>query len=122
MSEASAPKPTEIRLKKDRRSLLVTFDDGVAFEHSAEYLRIASPSAEVQGHSPDQKVTVPGKRNVEIMSVEPVGNYAIRISFDDLHSTGIFSWVYLRRLGEEHDTIWNAYLDELGRKQLSRDP
>ena len=122
MSEVSAPKPTEIRLKKDRRSLLVTFDDGVAFEHSAEYLRIASPSAEVQGHSPDQKVTVPGKRNVEIMSVEPVGNYAIRISFDDLHSTGIFSWVYLRRLGEEYDTIWNAYLDELDQKRLSRDP
>jgi DUF971 family protein len=113
--------PTEIRLSKDRRTLEVQFDDGTSHRLSAEYLRIASPSAEVQGHSPAERKTVPGKRQVEIIGVEPVGNYAVRLSFDDLHSSGIYGWDYLDELGREHDAIWGRYLDELAAKGLSRD-
>ena len=86
----------------------------------AELLRVASPSAEVQGHSPDQRVTVPGKRNVAISKVEPVGNYAVRIVFDDGHSTGIFTWTYLHKLGHDKDEVWNAYLVSLQEKGLTR--
>ncbi len=113
--------PTEIRLSKDRRTLRVGFDDGTRHELSAEYLRIASPSAEVQGHSPAERKTVPGKREVEIIGIEPVGNYAIRLSFDDLHASGIYGWDYLDELGRDHETIWGRYLDELAAKGLSRD-
>ena len=87
----------------------------------AELLRVMSPSAEVQGHSPEQRQTVPGKRNVGIMSVDPVGNYAVRITFDDMHATGLYSWAYLHRLGTNRDTLWQDYLDELQQKGLSRD-
>ena len=90
--------PTEIRLTKDKRSLHVAFDDGASFELPAEYLRVTSPSAEVQGHSPSERKTVPGKRNVEIIGIEPVGNYAVRLRFDDMHDTGIFGWDYLHEL------------------------
>jgi DUF971 family protein len=86
----------------------------------AEMLRVLSPSAEVQGHSPEQRVIVPGKRNVAISRIEPVGNYAVRIVFDDFHDTGIFTWHYLRELGEEREERWQAYLDELAAKELSR--
>lgn len=113
--------PTEIRLTKDRRTLQVSFDDGTRHELSAEYLRIASPSAEVQGHSPAERKTVPGKRDVEIIGIEPVGNYAIRLSFDDLHSSGIYGWDYLAELGRDREAIWGRYLDELAAKGLSRD-
>ena len=116
------PWPTEIRLKKDRRALVVSFDSGESYELAAEYLRVASPSAEVQGHSPEQRQTVPGKKNVEIMKVEPVGNYAVKLHFDDLHDTGIYSWTYLRTLGAEHDERWAQYLAELEAKGLSREP
>jgi DUF971 family protein len=116
------PWPTEIRLKKDRRALAVSFDSGESYELPAEYLRVTSPSAEVQGHSPEQRQTVPGKRNVEIMKVEPVGNYAVKLHFDDLHDTGIYSWTYLRTLGAEHEERWAQYLAELEEKGLSRDP
>ena len=112
--------PKELRVSKDKRSLTISFDDGEAFDLSAEYLRVTSPSAEVQGHSPAQRKTVPGKRDVEIMKMEPVGNYAVRITFTDLHDTGIFSWVYLRELGAEHAERWAAYLAELEEKGLSR--
>ena len=112
--------PKELRVSKDKRSLTISFDDGEAFDLSAEYLRVTSPSAEVQGHSPAQRKTVPGKRAVEIMKMEPVGNYAVRITFTDLHDTGIFSWVYLRELGVEHAERWAAYLGELEEKGLSR--
>lgn len=112
--------PKELRVSKDKRSLTISFDDGEAFDLSAEYLRVTSPSAEVQGHSPAQRKTVPGKRNIEIMKMEPVGNYAVRITFTDLHDTGIFSWVYLRELGVEHAERWAAYLGELEEKGLSR--
>lgn len=121
MTSDTAPWPTEIRLSGDKRTLSVTFDDASAYALDAEYLRVMSPSAEVQGHSPDQKKTVPGKRNVEILSVEPVGNYAVRLTFDDLHDTGLYSWVYLQKLGRERDDLWAQYLADLQAKNLSRD-
>lgn len=114
--------PTELRLAKDKRSLRIVFDDGTAFDLSAEYLRIASPSAEVQGHSPAERKVVPGKRDVQIIAVEPVGNYAVKLVFDDLHDTGIYGWDYLYRLGAEYPQKWQAYLDELAAKGLSREP
>jgi DUF971 family protein len=114
--------PTELRLSKDRKTLTVAFDGGDSFVLPAEYLRVKSPSAEVQGHSPDERKTVPGKRDVMILEVNPVGNYAVRLVFDDLHSTGIFSWDYLLELGREHPRYWQDYLDELAQKNLSREP
>ena len=114
--------PTELRLAKDRRSLTVAVDNGESYALPAEYLRVKSPSAEVQGHSPDERKTVPGKRDVMILEVNPVGNYAVRLVFDDLHSTGIFSWDYLSELGRNRERRWQDYLDELAGKGLSRDP
>ena len=116
------PWPTELRLAKDKRALSVSFDNGDSFTLDAEYLRVHSPSAEVQGHSPDERKTVPGKRNIAILEVQPVGNYAVRLVFDDLHSTGIFSWDYLSELGRNRERKWRDYLDELAGKGLSRDP
>ena len=116
------PWPTEVRLQKDRRGLQVTFEDGANFTLPAEYLRIESPSAEVQGHGPDERKTVPGKREVEILEVLPVGNYAVRLVFDDMHSTGIYTWDYLHELGREQGTRFQKYLDELAAKGLSREP
>lgn len=113
--------PTEVRLAKDKRSLRIAFDDDTVFDLPAEYLRVASPSAEVQGHSPAERKTVPGKRDVEIIGVEPIGNYAIKLRFDDMHDTGIYGWDYLYRLGAEQPQKWQAYLDELAAKGLSRD-
>ena len=112
--------PTELRLRKDRRHLAVSFDNGENFELAAEYLRVRSPSAEVQGHAPSERKTVAGKKNVAILEVQPVGNYAVRLVFDDLHSTGIYSWLYLRELGQRHEAYWREYLDELAAKGLSR--
>jgi DUF971 family protein len=114
--------PTELRLAKDRRNLRIAFDDGSAFDLSAEYLRVASPSAEVQGHSPSERKTVAGKRHVEIIGIEPVGNYAVRLRFDDLHDTGIYGWDYLFELGSRRDEKWQNYLAELDAKGLSREP
>ena len=114
--------PTELRLHKDRKTLTVSFGNGQSFDLPAEYLRVKSPSAEVQGHSPDERKTVPGKKNVMILEVQPVGNYAVRLVFDDLHSTGIFSWPYLHELGREYRRNWQDYLDELAQKNLSREP
>jgi DUF971 family protein len=114
--------PTELRLAKDRRSLRVAFEDGTGFDLPAEYLRVSSPSAEVQGHGPSERKTVPGKREVEIIGVEPIGNYAVKLVFDDMHDTGIFGWDYLYRLGAEQQTRWQAYLNALEAKGLSRDP
>ena len=114
--------PTELRLHKDRKTLTVTFGGTESFGLAAEYLRVKSPSAEVQGHSPDERKTVPGKRNVGIMEVLPVGNYAVRLVFDDMHSTGIFGWDYLLDLGRNRAKYWQDYLDELAAKNLTRDP
>jgi DUF971 family protein len=116
------PWPTELRLAKDKKVLHVAFDSGDAYALDAEYLRVTSPSAEVQGHSPDERKTVPGKRDVAILEVHPIGNYAVRLVFDDMHSTGIYSWVYLLELGRDRKARWQAYLDELAGKNLSRDP
>lgn len=113
--------PVEIRLPKDRATLRVTFDDGRAFDLSAELLRVTSPSAEVQGHSEAERKTVGGKRNVTIISVDPVGNYAVRIGFDDMHSTGIYSWAFLRDLGEHAGRRFQEYLDDIRAKGLDRD-
>nr|WP_321457514.1 DUF971 domain-containing protein [uncultured Cohaesibacter sp.] len=113
--------PTEIRLNKDKSALKVAFDDGSAYEFSAEFLRVTSPSAEVQGHNPSEKKTVGGKRNVEIMKVEPVGNYAVRLHFTDRHSSGYFTWDYFKQSGENKADIWAGYLKELEQQGLSRD-
>ncbi len=112
--------PKELRVSKDRRLLTVTFAGREPVELPSEMLRVLSPSAEVQGHSPDQRVTVPGKRNVEILRIEPVGNYAVRIVFDDLHDSGIYTWDYLATLGAEKTERWQGYLGELEEKGLSR--
>lgn len=113
--------PTEIRLSKDRRTLLVTFEDGASYALSAELLRVESPSAEVQGHDPSQKKLVPGKAEVEILTVEPVGHYAVKLGFDDMHDTGIYGWDYLRELGERGEEKMQAYLDALAAQGLSRE-
>ena len=113
--------PVEIRLVKDRRALHVTFEDGNTFTLSAELLRVTSPSAEVQGHSEAQRKTVGGKRNVTILSVDPVGNYAVRLGFDDMHSTGIYSWAFLSDLGLNAEQRFKDYLDDLQAKGLDRD-
>ena len=120
MTDAKTPWPAEIRLKQDRRMLVVAFDDGVSHELPAELLRVLSPSAEVQGHSPEQRKTIGGKANVKIVEVEPVGNYAVRLVFDDGHDTGLFSWPYLRKLGDEREALWAGYLADLAAKGLSR--
>jgi len=112
---------TEIRLNKAERVLHVAFDDATQFALPAEYLRVESPSAEVQGHMPSQKQTVPGKRHVAIVGVEPVGHYAVRLLFDDRHDTGIYSWEYLHELGREQETRWAAYLAALAVKGMNRD-
>lgn len=121
MSEVALAWPVEIRLPKDRRSLRVAYDDGCVFDLAAELLRVTSPSAEVQGHSEAERKTVGGKRNVTILSVDPVGNYALRLGFDDMHSTGIYSWAFLRDLGENAERRFQAYLDDLQAKGLDRD-
>jgi DUF971 family protein len=120
-AKAAAAWPVEIRLVKDRRALHVTFDDGATFDLSAELLRVTSPSAEVQGHSEAQRKTVGGKRNVTILSVDPVGNYAVRLGFDDMHNTGIYSWAFLHDLGINAVRRFQDYLDELQAKALDRD-
>lgn len=113
--------PTELRVSRDRRTLTLVYGDGERHELPAEMLRVLSPSAEVQGHSPEQRVTVAGKMEVEILRIAPVGRYAVRITFDDMHDTGIFSWDYLQELGRNRESRWREYLDELARKGLSRE-
>ena len=116
------PTPIEIRLKTAEKRLEVDFDDASRFVFPAEFLRVESPSAEVQGHGPKQRRTIAGCRHVGILSIEPVGHYAVRVLFDDGHDTGIFSWDYLHRLGLDQDRIWRDYLSALKAQGLSRDP
>ena len=116
------PWPVEIRLSKDRKLLTVSFDTGESFALPAEFLRVFSPSAEVQGHSPEQRKLVYGKRAIEILKIEPVGNYAVKLHFDDMHNTGLYSWSYLAKLGRDHEKLWPAYLEELAEKGFSREP
>jgi len=113
--------PTEIKLKRAEKRLDVLFDDGSLFALPAEYLRVESPSAEVQGHGPSQKQLVAGARAVGIAQLEPVGHYAVRILFDDGHDTGIFSWTYLYELGRDQAEKWPRYLDAMAAAGLSRD-
>ena len=112
---------TELRLNRQDRALHVAFDDGSRFSLPAEYLRVESPSAEVQGHSPSQRQIVPGKRDVAIVAIEPVGNYAVRLTFDDRHDTGIYSWEYLYDLGRQQDRRWSDYLAALAERGLTRE-
>ena len=114
-------RPTEIRLKREEKALEIDFDDGRSFRLPAELLRVESPSADVQGHSPSEKTTVPGKRHVGISGLEPVGTYAVRIRFDDGHDTGLFTWDWLYRMGEEQADVWQADLEALAATGLSRD-
>ena len=114
--------PLEIRVKSKEKILEIDFDDGVSFAIAAELLRVESPSAEIQGHGSGQKVTPAGRRHVNILNVEPVGNYAIKISFDDLHDTGIFSWQYLYDLGTNQKDLLDSYIERLNELGLSRDP
>jgi DUF971 family protein len=118
----TAPTPDEITYIKDEKVLVVGFPDGVKFRLPAELLRVESPSAEVQGHHPSQKVLVHGRAHVGIIGIEPVGNYAVRLQFDDLHNSGIFTWQYLYELGANQERIWNTYLDNLHKAGLSRQP
>ena len=119
---AGRPQPNEVRLKKTDKKLVVSYADGQKFEFPAELLRVESPSAEVQGHNPSQKQLVAGRRHVGIMALEPVGNYAVRLKFDDLHDTGLFSWNFLYNLGFTQDDVWEAYISNLEKAGLSRDP
>ena len=114
--------PVELKLKQAEKRLEVEFDDGRRFSLPAEYLRVDSPSAEVKGHGPGQRTLVAGRSKVGILRLEPVGNYAVRIVFDDRHDTGIFSWAYLYELGIEQPERWQRYLDELAKAGLSREP
>jgi len=113
---------TDLVYTRASRTLEVAFDDGQRFALPAEYLRVESPSAEVQGHGPDQKQIVPGRRQVGITAIERVGSYAVRLVFDDLHGSGLFTWDYLYELGSEQDARWAAYLAALESRGLSRDP
>jgi DUF971 family protein len=112
--------PTELRVQDDGRVLGVTFEDGARFDLPAEYLRVESPSAEVQGHAPEERKTVGGKRDVRIRSATPVGNYAVKLGFDDGHASGLFTWHYLHELGTGYDAKWQAYLAALAAKKLAR--
>ncbi len=120
--DAPAPWPTALRLKSAEKVLEIDFDDGTGFALPAEFLRVESPSAEVRGHGPGQKQLIPGRRHVGIMRLEPVGNYAVRIVFDDLHDTGLYSWTFLHELGRNRERLWNTYLQALAAAGLSRDP
>ncbi len=121
MTGAAKPWPTEVKVVSAEKRLDITFEGGDSFSLPAELLRVESPSAEVQGHGGDQRIIVAAKRNVGIINLEAVGNYAVRIIFDDLHDTGIFSWDYLYELGLRQDELWQRYLSALDEKGLSRD-
>lgn len=119
--QAGEPIPSELRLNREKTMLSVTFTDGASGALPAELLRVTSPSAEVQGHSPSERKLVPGKRSVTIRAIEPVGNYAVRLVFSDGHDTGIYSWSYLYDIARRKDELWNAYIEELAAAGLSRD-
>ena len=119
-TSAASHWPTSLKVDAAKQVLTISFDSGEEFAIEAELLRSHSPSAEVQGHAPDQKVTVWGKRSVKIRDMIPTGNYAVRIVFDDGHDTGIFTWAYLRELGQDKSALWQAYLNELEAKGLTR--
>ena len=116
----SSDPPEEIRLRNQGRTLEIQYGPSEIYALSAEYLRVESPSAEVKGHGPGQEVTVPGKKNVRILRLAPVGHYALRIIFDDHHDTGLYTWGYLRELGRDEKTRWQTYLEKLANEKLTR--
>ncbi|HEY9447686.1 MAG TPA: DUF971 domain-containing protein [Burkholderiales bacterium] len=120
--DKTTPTPTEIKLHQVSRKMEIAFDDGTRFELPYEFLRVYSPSAEVRGHGPGQETLQIGKKNVEIKAVEPVGTYAVQLSFSDGHNTGIYSWDYLYDLGKNYGTLWERYLDRMKEAGLSREP
>lgn len=122
MNETGTVRPTEVRLHRDRMAVSVTFDNGEVFDFPAEFLRVLSPSAEVKGHSSNQRQTVGGKRKVKVSAIHPVGNYAVRLVFDDRHETGIYSWDFFLDAGRRQQALWQGYLGELAAKGLTRDP
>lgn len=115
------PWPVEINARDEGRTLHVSFDNGQSYDFSAELLRVESPSAEVQGHSPEQKRTIAGKKSVRISGMQPAGNYAVMIKFDDGHDTGLFSWEYLYEMGTHKDEMWQDYLNRLKDEGLERE-
>lgn len=121
MDNAQMVWPLEIKVTQEGRGLVAAFDNGAAHDLPAEYLRVMSPSAEVQGHSRRERKTIGGKIAVRITGVEPVGTYAVRLSFDDLHATGIYTWTYLHELGASYAANWSGYLADLDKAGLSRD-
>jgi DUF971 family protein len=121
-ADNDTPAVTELRIRKEEKQLVISFENGERFELPAELLRVESPSAEVQGHSPEEKKIIGGRRHVGIIGAEPVGNYAVKLTFDDLHDTGIYTWSYLYWLGENMNQVWDDYLTNLAAAGLSRDP
>ncbi|HYW90858.1 MAG TPA: DUF971 domain-containing protein [Gammaproteobacteria bacterium] len=121
MSERTPPRPTRIRLHRKSRVMEISFEDGQEFHLSCEYLRVFSPSAEVQGHGPGQQVLETGKENVGITQIEPVGNYAVRLHFDDGHNTGLYSWSVLYELGMNAERNWTRYLERLEKAGYRRE-
>ena len=122
MTKAVDYTPTEIRLQTKSRRLVISFDDGIQFDLSFEYLRVSSPSAEVKGHGPGQETLQTGKENVRVTAIEPVGHYAVRLIFDDDHDTGLYTWKYLYELGTQQESRWQAYLDRLKAAGYARQP
>lgn len=112
--------PIELRLMDQGKTLRVAFESGDVFTLPAEFLRVVSPSAEVQGHGPAERITVAGKSKVIVRAIEPIGNYAVRLVFDDGHATGLYTWEYLRQIGVDRDRLWSRYLDEIREKGLAR--
>ena len=119
---AGRPAPTEVRVLTEEKAFEIDYADGQRFRFTAEFLRVQSPSAEVQGHGPSQRQVVPGKRDVGFVGAEPIGHYAIRLKFDDGHDSGIFSWDYFYEFGVRHDEVWRRYLEELELNGMTRDP
>ena len=120
-ARGQVPHPTEVKLHQASRVLEITFDDGRTFRLPYEYLRVYSPSAEVRGHGPGQEVLQVGKRQIEVLALEPVGSYAVQPVFSDGHNTGIYSWDYLYELGEKQERMWSDYLARLAGAGASRD-
>jgi DUF971 family protein len=120
MDDAEGAPPRELKLNKARNVLTLTYADGAQMPLPAEYLRVESPSAEVQGHAPGQKITVAGKQGVTIKNIQPVGHYAVKLVFSDGHDTGLFTWPYLQQLGNEYAQRWETYENQLKIKGLSR--
>jgi len=114
--------PSAINYRKQSRVLEISYPDGASFELSSELLRVYSPSAEVRGHGPGQEVLQSGKKDVAVSEIKPVGNYAVQLVFDDGHDTGIYSWDYLRELGEQREAMWQRYLERLDEAGMNRDP